>query len=76
MKPPLKTYEIMHLLGRRIVSSFQVQARDGADADRKSESERKKRGITRYRIAEVKSDTRPKHGGVHQRAFDWRNHPA
>lgn len=76
MKPTLKTYEIMHLSGRRILDSFQVQAANGAEADKKSESERKKRGITRYRIAEVKSASRPRHGGAHLKTFDHRNHPA
>lgn len=72
--PAKRTYEIQHLIGRRIIGSFTLKASSYSEADSKSEAERKKRGITRYRIAEVKPGPRARHGGLHQKAWEYRNH--
>jgi hypothetical protein len=69
------TYEIQHLRGQRIVSSWVVEADSHNDAIRKSEAERKRRHVLRYRIAAVRSESRQKHGGFHGtsiRGFDYK----
>lgn len=71
----MKTFEIQHLRGRRILASFTVRAPDRMSADRKSKKRREQLEITRYRIAEVKPDAfRQRHGGYHHRSWNWRHH--
>lgn len=64
----MNTFEIQRLSGSRILSSFQLTAIDYADADRKTEEQRKAEGWTRYRIRKIDPDKfRTRHGGVHDR---------
>jgi hypothetical protein len=66
-------FEIQILSGRRIVTSFNVTAKDGAAAGRKSEKKRKKIGAVRYRVRKVNPGSL-RHGGFHQTSHVFNNH--
>lgn len=62
----MRTFEILHIRGSRVVDSFTVKSDSHGGADKASEAERKKRGIRRYRIIEPKPNGL-RHGGAHAR---------
>ena len=66
-------FEIQHLIGRRIVNSTQLEARDMGEAETLSKPWRKENDATRYRITRC-TPSRPRHGGFHQTAWVFSNH--
>lgn len=66
-------YEIQILSGRRITHSWTVTARDGSEADKKSERKRRLLGAVRYRVRKV-TPGGLRHGGYHQTAHVFKNH--
>jgi hypothetical protein len=74
MSTEKRTFEIQHLSGRRIVGSWQVTASTHIEADRLSEPERRRLGVRKYRIAEVRPGFRQRHGGWHAKNFDLYTH--
>lgn len=66
-------FEIQHLIGRRIVNSTQIEARDMGEADKLSKTWRDENDATRYRITRCTAG-RARHGGIHQTAWVFGNH--
>lgn len=66
-------FEIQHLIGRRIVNSTQIEARDMGEADKLSKPWRVENDATRYRITRC-TEGRSRHGGIHQTAWVFGNH--
>lgn len=70
---PMFEYEVQHLIGRRIVNSTKITAKDMGEADKLSKAWRKEHGATRYRIVKCTAG-RARHGGFHQTAWVFGNH--